>query len=223
MIAAAASSRGTSRRPARSLAVVRSRARRRARGAGAGLQRGRRRERHRRLGLGLPNDDGHLGRCSSLTAAGSSSVSPCTGAGAAGSGAAGASAGGAVTASAGTPADCLCRWRQDFLCPPRCSPRPRRARRPPRPAPRAPARAAREAAARPRLRSSASTARAAGETAGPPKLSEPNAEPLSAALSALDRLHRAVERPRGAVPGSARTVSFALAKRSGARICVLRR
>jgi hypothetical protein len=63
---------------------------------------------------------------------------------------------------------------------------------------------------------------AAGETAGPPKLSEPSAEPPSAARSASI----ASIAPLSAVrrrAASARTVSLAFAKRSGARICVLRR
>ena len=63
---------------------------------------------------------------------------------------------------------------------------------------------------------------AAGATAGPPKLSDPSAEPLSAARSAsIDSIALLSAARRRAA--SARTVSFALAKRSGARICVLRR
>ena len=63
---------------------------------------------------------------------------------------------------------------------------------------------------------------AAGATAGPPKLRDPSAEPLSAARSAsIDSIALLSAASRRAA--SARTVSFALAKRSGARICVLRR
>ena len=63
---------------------------------------------------------------------------------------------------------------------------------------------------------------AADETAGPPKLSDPSAEPLSAARSAsiVSIAPLRAARRRAA---SDRTVSLALAKRSGARICVLRR
>ncbi len=62
----------------------------------------------------------------------------------------------------------------------------------------------------------------AEETAGPPKVSDPSAEPLSAARSAsIDSIAPLSALRRRAA--SARTVSLAFAKRSGARICVLRR
>ena len=61
-----------------------------------------------------------------------------------------------------------------------------------------------------------------GRDGGPPNVSEPSAEPLSAARSASIASIAPLSAPRRRA-ASARTVSLALAKRSGARICVLRR